>query len=251
MTEEPTIEFKNKTVKLTAEPNVNIEDALNSNPFKTWFEDLPMTKFELHSVHFQSVDYFGQRVGFVKFKASITFNGKFVPGIVFARGGAVAILVKVICKETNEEYSVLTVQPRVPIPSSGFPEIPAGMLDDETEKFSGVAAKEMEEETGIIVKTSDLIDLTKLVYGERFRGSVYPSPGGCDEFIKLYYYQTEMGQEKLEELNNKMTGLLEEREQITLKIVKFDELWKETSDCKTLSALFLYEKLKKEGVIKK
>lgn len=46
--------------------------------------------------------------------------------------------------------------------------MPAGMID-ESGDFVGVAAKEIEEETGIKIKGEDLKPL----------GSFYPSPGAC------------------------------------------------------------------------
>jgi hypothetical protein len=46
-----------------------------------------------------------------------------------------------------------------------------------------------------------------------------------------------------------MTGLIEEGEVITLKVLPLNSLWKETSDGKTLAALLLYNQLKAEGKI--
>ncbi|GAB2209837.1 hypothetical protein Droror1_Dr00027062, partial [Drosera rotundifolia] len=56
------------------------------------------------------VDYFGKRVGFLKFKADIIDKetGHKVPGIVFARGPAVAILI--LLESEGETYAVLTEQ---------------------------------------------------------------------------------------------------------------------------------------------
>lgn len=54
-------------------------------------------------------------------------------------------------------------------------EIPAGMIDEDG-NFKGVAAKELEEETGIKIELKELVDL----------GSIFPSSGGCDEEIFLY-----------------------------------------------------------------
>ena len=45
-----------------------------------------------------------------------------------------------------------------------------------------------------------------------------------------------------------MTGLREEGEKITLKLVKMEEVWKVAGrDGKTLAALALWEGLKREG----
>ena len=52
-------------------------------------------------------------------------------------------------------------QPRIPVGSLAFMEIPAGMLDNEG-TFVGAAAKQIAEETGLEIKTRDLKDLTGL-----------------------------------------------------------------------------------------
>lgn len=45
------------------------------------------------------------------------------------RGGAVAVLVVLDCN--GKEYTVMCRQPRMPVGKANFPEVPAGMLDDE------------------------------------------------------------------------------------------------------------------------
>lgn len=49
--------------------------------------------------------------------------------------------------ETQEDKIILTLQPRLPVPSYNFPELPAGMLDSSGD-FAGAASKEIQEETG-------------------------------------------------------------------------------------------------------
>ncbi len=78
-----------------------------------------------------------------------TFGEHVVPGIVFMRGGAVSILPILQCD--GQRHVLLCRQPRLPVGLAQFPEIPAGMLDG-SGKFSGVAAKELEEETGIVIR---------------------------------------------------------------------------------------------------
>lgn len=104
-----------------------------------------------------------------------------------------------------------------------------------------VAAKELEEECGITIDASELIDLTAFGYGANVKG-IYMSPGGCDEFIRLFACVKTVTKEKLEQLEGKLTGNLEEGETICLKIVPFDDLWKVCHEAKALSSLFLYEK---------
>jgi hypothetical protein len=118
---------------------------------------------------------------------------------------------------SRSRYTILTCQARIPAAHSNLPEVPAGMLDG-SGNFKGVAAEEIQEECHIVIAEAELIDLTALAYGDRWRG-MYPSAGvracvwtgdddhgvvacvaigrwcadetpppvqGCDEFIRLY-----------------------------------------------------------------
>ncbi len=151
--------------------------------------------------------------------------------------------------------------------------------------------QELREETGIVIKDSELQDLTGLAWnlpsfkpggggaaspaassassssssasaasstaaaaaaGEEVNKDkgMYPSVGGCDEFIRLMYYSKEVTREYLEDLKGKATGNIEEGEVITLDLLPYDDLWRRTSDSKSLSSILLYEKLLAAGSIK-
>jgi ADP-sugar diphosphatase len=156
----------------------------------------------------------------------------------------------------KEQYTILTIQPRIAAGSLAFAEIPAGMLDDGG-TFSGGAARELKEETGLEVREDELIDLTALaaaqsqsMSGESLQQAMYPSPGGCDEYIPLFLCRKRIAREQLEELQGKLTGLRDDGEKITLKIVRAEDLWKEgCRDGKTLAAWALYSGLKADGKI--
>ena len=162
--------------------------------------------------------------------------------------------------ETDKElYTILTIQPRIAAGSLAFAEIPAGMIDD-SGTFAGAAAKEIQEECGLTVQESELIDLTALASErgqtdsssneEQLQNAIYPSPGACDEFIPIFLCRKRLPRAKMEELSGKLTGLREEGEKITLKIVRAEELWKEgRRDGKTLAAWALYQGLKGEGKV--
>jgi len=191
------------------------------------------------------------------------------------RGGAVAILCILIearpegedPQQPEKEYTVLTLQARVPVARNNFPEIPAGMLDG-TNEFKGKAQEEMYEETGLKIQGNYLLDLTGLAYNVReehqkqhatttttnvsahpaeavaphYEG-MYPSAGGCDEFIRLFVYRCRMHKRHIELMKKAHTGV--GHEIITLKIIPLEDLWKEAPDSKALSALYLYEKMVK------
>ena len=130
------------------------------------------------------------------------------------------------------------------------------MLDD-SGTFSGAAAKEIKEETGLEVSDSDLLDMTKLAlesadgkqnHDEELQQAMYPSPGGSDEFIPIFVWQKRVPRGELDEWRGKLTGLRDEGEKITLMVVKLEHLWKAGArDGKTLAAWALYQGLKQEG----
>jgi len=159
-----TVEICGKPVAITGVEHIldaDVAKAVAAVPFVDWVRGMDPA-LQVHSIHMQSIDFFGPRVGFIKFHARATFHGKPVPGIVFMRGGAVAVLVVLTCE--GERWAVCVRQPRIPCGQASFLEIPAGMLDG-SGHFSGVAAKELAEETGIVITDEQLIDMTELAYG--------------------------------------------------------------------------------------
>jgi hypothetical protein len=119
-----------------------VDLVLKAGPFVDWLHEVDQidnpdpTKPELaiDKLHIQHVDMFGPKVGFIKFEVvARTWNEKMqqiavVPGVVFMRGGSVGILCILIEVETNIEYALITLQPRIPAGYANFPEIPAGMV---------------------------------------------------------------------------------------------------------------------------
>jgi hypothetical protein len=100
--------------------------------------------YKLISVKVQSVDYFGENIGFVKIIADVRNSEGALPGIVFLRGGSVAMLMILRPSDSkNERWVVMTEQARIPAGSLRFMEIPAGMMDQHG-TFKGAAAVESE-----------------------------------------------------------------------------------------------------------
>ncbi|ORZ23424.1 hypothetical protein BCR42DRAFT_458759 [Absidia repens] len=224
-------------------------------PFQEWARTLDREQHDrkeemvITDIQVQNVDLFGtNKIGFVKFKANIKFKatGKSAPGIVFLRGGAVSMLILLQSDDpSHDDKIILTLQPRVPVPNYNFPELPAGMLDSSGD-FAGTASKEIHEETGLTIHESELIDLTELAYGDQWRG-VYPSAGGSDEFLRLFLCRKKMKQQDINNLEGKLTGLRQDGENITLKLVSFKDAWKHSPDAKLLCSLALYDALMKSN----
>ena len=240
------------TVSVKAFPHIDLERCKNAPIFKDWMKNVD-PEIRIESVLFSDVKYFGPRVGFLMIETISKFNGVAIPGICFLRGGAVSILVLLHCE--GETHVLLTRQARVPVGHSGLLELPAGMLDD-SGAFAGVAAKELREETGLVLTAADLTDLSaralesggeeaaKLRSKSSVPRGVYPSPGGCDEFIRFMFHERTVTREELDAMRGKATGLREEGEVIVLEIVPYNLAHTVCSDAKLLSSMLLYERLR-------
>ena len=197
-------------------------------PFINWQQEIQKLNLLCESVEIQDVDYFGKQIGFLKFKADLRYeDGQKLPGVVFCRGESVAIFL--VIKTPTKEYVALVEQIRVPIAKSIL-ELPAGMLDGD-DSVTGVAIKELEEECGIIIKRENLTQL----------GRLCPSPGGCDEYVTIFSSELKMGDDEARQLHNKLGGLRDHGERISVNLVKFEELYN-CESMAVLAALALYQK---------
>ncbi|KAH8816850.1 hypothetical protein F5884DRAFT_777629 [Xylogone sp. PMI_703] len=271
-----------ENVEVTLVEDLSKEQLLEFPAFKNWLSTLrknlslqstsPTHEFHsspytLRSIKIQSIDRFGgNRLGFVKFIADIqNANGEKLPGSIFLRGASVAMLILLIPEDAPEEkYVLLTVQPRVAAGSLRLVELPAGMVDGGT--FAGSAAKEIEEELGLTIPETELINLTELAIPpalppssssgdphsqhETLPRAVFPSPGGCDEYTPIFMHEKRVPRSTLDEWAGKLTGLRDQGEKITLKVVRLEDLWKEGArDAKALSAWALWEGCKRKGLV--
>ncbi|KKY18664.1 putative nudix family hydrolase [Diplodia seriata] len=222
------------------------------------FHEQPYT---LKSIRIESVNFFGPNIGFLKFEATISNDhGSKLPGIVFLRGGSVAVLMILRPKDRqSERYVIMTEQPRIPAGSLAFLEIPAGMLD-EHDNFKGKAAEEIREETGLTIYEKDLTDMTKLVLGgtaaptdDNLQNAMYPSPGGSDEFIPILLWEKTVDRQQIQELKGRLSQDRKKGgdELIRLRLIDYEDLWSiGARDAKTLAAWALYESLKRSGKLR-
>lgn len=226
-------------IRLTAEPGIDIDIASTAKPFTDWLKSVDRQNFHIRSIHFNSVTMFSPtRAGFIKWTTDvIDSQGRWLPGTIFARGGAVTILCVLVCD--GKSYAVVTVQPRLATGDFHFVELCAGMLDG-SGHFAGAAAKELKEELHIEVDASDLVDLSELAGLER---GVFLSPGACEETMRFFAYCRQVSRSELDAMNGRCTGLAEEGEQITLKIIELDEIFT-LADAKSIIAYSLYLRFK-------
>ncbi|MBA0768209.1 hypothetical protein Gotri_017029 [Gossypium trilobum] len=213
-------------VQVLAAPGLSDSEfraAIESSLFRQWLKNLECENgilangyMTLTQVLIQGVDMFGKRIGFLKFKADIIDKGtgKKVPGIVFARGPAVTVLI--LLESEGTTYAVLTEQ--------------------------------VEEEIGIRLKLEDMVDLTAFL--DPSTGfKVFPSPGGCDEELGLFLYRGRVDKNIITQLEGKETGCVKHGELIKVRVVPYEKLWHTTPDAKALMAIAIYEMAKKEGLL--
>lgn len=224
---EPVVEFSDHL----ALDDKSKQKVLNSLKFKQWYEKSVKqldSEFEIKRIQVVDVDFFGPNVGFLKINCDVSRNGSFVPGISFIRGGSVAVLVLVKVPELKQNYFLMTKQFRFPVGRYCI-EAPAGMLD-ENGNFVGVAAKELEEETGIHLERKHLNSL----------GSIFPSPGGCDEEIHLFWTEVEMNQAAFEKKKHQIYG--EKDESIRLVFINTQDMERELDEIRDVKAECAYRR---------
>ncbi|WP_367160381.1 NUDIX domain-containing protein [Kozakia baliensis] len=208
-----------------------LHNAIRNAPHVRRWLDHTATRFDLHEVLIRDVGLFGERVGFVFLEADVRHEGKRIPKYAFLRGDAAAALIVLRC-EGEPDRTLLTCEPRLPIAYPNFLSLPAGMLDGG--EFASTMLRELGEEIGadLPVKADDLIELTRY----------WPSPGGCDEAVAVFYAELDVSPELIAKLDNRATGNAAEHENIHVRVIKLDDLPHiGMTDAKTLLGYHLYK----------
>lgn len=230
-----TITHNNKEIPVIGN---DVVDAIDSTIFLSWFNSIDNT-FTLNRIIIESIDrlHHNNEIFMIKLKADLILPSgvPFIPTIIL-RHSAVAGLCVLTCE--NKKYIVLVNQPRIPVGKTVF-ELPAGMVDDKKNP-SEVILRELEEEAQL----QTLIGITADMIKPLGKGAYNSSPGFTNENVYLFYLDAEITKEQFQLLQDRNTGLVEEGESITVKIIPYDDLAIFCNDVKTLSALYLYEHLK-------
>ncbi len=210
---------------------------LGAPPFRRWV-GRAQELFLLQRIEFQSVDFVPRRDGglralFIKLKATLTDReGNPLHGVVVLRGDAVAVLPVLRCGE--QTYALLVEQARPAGPLASCLEIPAGMLDEESDSRA-VAVKEMAEETGMTVLASELADLLP-ASPEGMLNSV----GLLDERIFLYSVERVVTPAELQQFAGRELGQHHENEHILTAVIPMEEVPERVQDSKSLMAWLLW-----------
>ncbi|KAJ2486087.1 hypothetical protein IWW37_005736 [Coemansia sp. RSA 2050] len=210
-------------------------------PLRAWLQKLDQG-IEVSKLTIQSVDAFrGGRIGFVKLSSDARCSGARIPGIVFLRGPSAAVLLMLrlggsdgdkrrVPSYLDSGYAVMVEQARAAVGEAALLELPAGMDDG-----GGVctAVREVMEETGVAIEAKALVELG---------GGVYPSPGACDETMRLYACEKVVTSDELARVKDRLGGCRAEGEAITVRLVRICDLWQRTLDMKAMAALYLWDR---------
>ncbi len=233
-----------KPVIITAAVGIDVEDVIASPRFRSWVERLEAGLL-VTSIHFQSVDFFGSKVGFIKMQVTATDPDEVpLPGIVFLRGDSVTVFVVLECE--GREYAAFAAQARVAVGQLHFMEIAGGMCDKDG-TFTGQAALELQQELGLRIHRKDLVDLVATASQGRVQ-SLFPSHGACDEALAVLLYRTSISREALDHLNGRQGGVHEEGERTHVRIVPLEAIFSVSRNETAWLAYLLYEDRKRRGL---
>lgn len=215
----------------------NVNKLLQTKFFLDWLARLSVD-FDVSRVNVIAISMFGPNVGFAYVRAHMTrrSDGKSFPGLCFLRAPTVGVLVHATVVETQDTYWLTVSQPKVGAASADYVEIPAGIIEQNDKKLCGRAAKELEEECGIVLHEGDLIRL----------GEIVPSAGGCSEKVTLFLAEVTLSKSKLAEILAKEHGAEGERESIRVKLYDTEDEYlmrAEITDAKFWGALAMCERV--------
>ena len=206
----------------------DIEMVRTSLQYANWIKRMDQ-RFKIEEIRVQAVDrrHNGGLLFAKLFVKAFDQEGRQVPGAVLLRGDASAVLIVINCE--GEKYTVIVRQPRFAAGLYETKEIPAGMLDDSTDKLT-TAIREVKEETGIDIPKENVTDL----------GGFFPTYGISDEIIFLFSAEITMTKQELESLKGRICGCPDEHEKIRVEIITLKDLSKVTDDPKSLMAYWRY-----------
>jgi ADP-sugar diphosphatase len=109
--------------------------------------------------------------------------------------------------------------------------------------------REIQKEVGLVPKAEELLDMTELAVRyhnipENIQNAMYPSPGGCDEFISIFHWEKVLDRLDIENLKDRLRGVRGDMGEITVRLLDYEKLAAVGArDGKTLAAWALYEYL--------
>lgn len=211
-----------------------MEKLSESHKYKLWRGKLESSGLDIHGIE----EIYSRRNGKNEILFSLlmtdatTPEGDKIPPICFLKGEVVCVLVCFIEKETREKYLLLVKQRRICDGSHTY-EHPAGMLDSESDP-AAVAAREVHEETGILLAREKLTQL--------LNHPCYPSTGTSDEAMYFFFCEIELTLDEIEAYHNQKMGVESDHERITTFVAPFAEGHRLITNTNGILLDFLYLK---------
>ena len=211
-----------------------LQSASDSHKFNLWQQNLVRNGLVIHRIDeiYTRHNRAGEALFSLLYLDATTPEGDKMPPICFLKGEVVCVLVCLIDNQTNEKYLLLVKQRRICDGSTTY-EHPAGMLDSEADAAK-VAAKEVQEETGISLKISLLVQL--------IGHPCHPSSGTSDEAMYFFYCEIRLSPAEIEAYNNQKKGEGSEHERIVTTVLPFAQAHALITNTNGLLLNFLYLK---------
>lgn len=209
------------------------ESLENAHKFKIWKANLQTNGLKINNIEeiYTRHRYNGEALFSLLMLDAVTPEGDKIPPICFLKGEVVCICIVLIDKDTKEKYLLLVKQRR--IAEGGYTyEHPAGMVDG-TQSPLEIAVMEVKEETGIVVKKDDLINLSP-------NKRLFPSTGTSDEAMYFYCCEITLSKVQIASYENKEMGTAYEFERITTHVYPFLEGHKLINNSNGLLLNYLY-----------
>jgi 8-oxo-dGTP pyrophosphatase MutT (NUDIX family) len=159
-----------------------------------------------------------------------------LPEILFVRGNACIVVPQLINKNTGEKAFLMIRQRRIGNGALNL-EFPAGMLDRNINSPSEVALRELSEETGLSIASTELYPLCA--------GPLYSSPGASDEGIYYFGCSIELTEKEFAALEGRMISGLTEDEHIAVTLRSRKQAEQETTSLQARLGLYLFENFRK------
>lgn len=160
-------------------------------------------------------------------------EGTRLPNIVFIRGHACVIVPRIENSSTGEKKFLMVHQRRIGSGQMSL-EFPAGMLDESSGDPTGVAIKELQEETGLQLSKESLFLLhDKLLYS---------SVGGSDEGIYYYGCTVKVDNQTFLSFQNRLAGNRSDHEYITVELISREDAESQATTMQVPLAFYLFEK---------
>jgi 8-oxo-dGTP pyrophosphatase MutT (NUDIX family) len=160
-------------------------------------------------------------------------EGTRLPNIIFIRGHACVIVPQIENSSTGEKKFLMVHQRRIGSGQMSL-EFPAGMLDEHSGDPTGIAIKELHEETGLQLNSDSIFLLhDKLLYS---------SVGGSDEGIYYYGCTVKIDNPTFLSFKNRLTGNRSENECITVELISREDAESQATTMQVPLGFYLFEK---------